>query len=209
MSLSPSARVFELEFASVAFTAETKVKGLPVVPEMDLPSIRRAIRLEKDREKKSKRRKVTALEVSQWCLTTALCIAVGMQGDFTAAADWLACPHRRGKPLDDTIDHETVKVELKKLYDAKAPHELAQWADPVASPLPRSCLKTALKWCYEYKLKQLVRSANVDAGAPVRSVRLVGHYNSLLESPTETCYSFSHLSRICLFLLVSPRVAFF
>ena len=122
MSLSPSAPVFELEFASVAFTAETKVKGLPVGPEMDLPSIRRAIRLEKDREKKSKRRKLAPLEVSHWCLTTALCIVVGMEGDFTAAVDWLKCPHRRGTPLDDAIDYETAKVALTSVYDAKDPH---------------------------------------------------------------------------------------
>ena len=71
MSLSPSALVFELEFASVALKAQNEVKGETVGPEMDLPSIKRLIRLERDRGKKEKRRRVAALEVSQWCLTTA------------------------------------------------------------------------------------------------------------------------------------------
>ena len=41
-------------------------------------------------------------------------------------------------------------------------------------------LTTALKWSYEYKLKEHVRSANVDYGAPVRSVRLIEHYNGMV-----------------------------
>ena len=149
---------------------------------MDFPSIKRKIDQERDRLKKVKKRKVSPLEVSHWCLTTALCIAASMQGDFTAAADWLASPHRKGRPLHASIDHHTTRVEWKKLYEAKPAAEVAQWADPVASPLPRSCVTTALKWSYGYKLKQHVRSANADYGAPLRSVQLIDHYNAELRS---------------------------
>ena len=38
----------------------------------------------------------------------------------------------------------------------------------------------ALKWSHGYKLKQHVRSASVDYGAPVRSVRLIDQYNAKL-----------------------------
>ena len=145
---------------------------------MDLPAIKRVIRLAKDREKKVKKRKLSPLELSQWCRTTALCITASMHGDVTAAADWPACPYRRGKPLNDTIDYETTKVQLKTLYDAKAPAEMALWIDPEASPVPRSSLKTALQWSFEYKTKQHVRCANVDFGAPVRNCRLIDYYNA-------------------------------
>ena len=188
MSLSPSVpHLLVIVYLRSLFGCYPRTRSLSVGPKMDVPAIKRLIRLGQDREKKAKRRKVSPLELSQWCLTTALCIAAAMHGDVTAAADWLACPHRRGKPLNDTIDHETTKVELKNVYDAKAACEVALWLDPVASPLPRSCLKTALKWSYEYKAKQHVRSANVDFGAPVRSCRLIEYYNAKLrEDSMET-----------------------
>ena len=147
---------------------------------MDLPLIKRLIRLERDRQKKEKRRQISLLATSEWCIKTALCIAVVLQGDFTAAAEWLASPHRRGKQLDDSSDHETIKAELKKLLDEVPPSEVSIWTDPVSSPLPRSCLETALKWSQGYKLKEHVRRANVDYGAPVRSARLIEHYNAKL-----------------------------
>ena len=147
---------------------------------MDLPLIKQLIRRERDRQKKERGRKVSLLATSVWCIKTALCIAVMQQGDFTAAAEWLASPHRRGKQLDDSSDHETIKAELKKLLDEVPPSEVSIWTDPVSSPLPRSCLETALKWSQGYKLKEHVRRANVNCGAPVRSVRLVEHYNAQL-----------------------------
>ena len=135
----------------------------------------------------AKKRKLSPLELSQYCLTTALCITASMHGDVTAAADWLACPYRRGKVLNDTIDHETTKVELKNFYDAKAPCEVALWTDPVASPRPRSSWKPALQWSYEYNAKQHVRCASVDFVAPVRSCRLIEYYNAKLrEDSMET-----------------------
>ena len=179
-SLSPSASLSALAHIRSLFGCYQSTRSLPGDPGMDLPSIKRLIELERDRLKKVKRRKVSPLEVSHWCLTTALCIVASLEGDCTAAADWLASPHRRGKPFEESIDHETTKVELKKLYEAVPPGEVAQWADPLASPLPRSCLTTALQWSHEYKLKHHVRSANVDYGAPVRSVRLIEHYNAKL-----------------------------
>ena len=113
---------------------------------MDLPVLKRLIRLQQDREKMRKRRKVSPLEVSQWCLTTALCITAAMNGDATAAAEWLACPQRRGTPRNDTIDYETTKIQLKNLFDARAACEVALWLDPLTSPLPRGIVKTALQW---------------------------------------------------------------
>ena len=83
---------------------------------MDLPSIERFIQLEGDRMKKEKRRKVSSIETSQWCIWTALCIAILLQYDFNAAAEWLVSPHRRGTQLDDSIDRETVKAELTRLF---------------------------------------------------------------------------------------------
>ena len=82
---------------------------------MDLPSIKRNIALERDRLKKDKRRKVSPLATSRWCINTALCIVALLNGDLTGAVEWLASPVRRGRPIDDSIDHETARVELKKL----------------------------------------------------------------------------------------------
>ena len=93
---------------------------------MDLPAVRRIIRRERDRLKKEKLRKVSPLQVSPWCLKTALCIVAATQGDFTAAVEWLYSPNRRGRPLEASIAQETTKVEPKKLYEAKAPAEVAQ-----------------------------------------------------------------------------------
>ena len=156
---------------------------------MDLPSIKRKIVLERDRLKKEKRRKVSALNTSQWCINTALCIAVLQGLNFTAAADWLASPHRRGAQLDDGSDREYIKAELKKLLEEVSPSERTLWADPVSSPLPRSCVRTALKWSQGVKLKMNVRNVNVDYGAPVRSCRLIDLYNAKLP---EDCLD-SHL----------------
>ena len=93
---------------------------------MDLPAVRRIIRRERDRLKKEKLRKVSPLQVSPWCLKTALCIVAATQGDFTAAVEWLYSPNRRGRPLEASIAQDTTKVEPKKLYEAKAPAEVAQ-----------------------------------------------------------------------------------
>ena len=139
------------------------------------------IALERDRLKKDKRRKVSPLATSQWCINTALCVVALMSGDLTAASDWLASPLHRGIPLDESIDHDTTRVELKKLFDSVPVAEIALWADPVASPIARSCYETALKWSYGYKLKEHVRSANVKFGAPVRSARLVDYYNAKVQ----------------------------
>ena len=128
------------------------------------------------------------MTLSQWCRDTALCIGISMEGDLTAAVDWLASPHRRGGPLDDGLDRETVKAELKRMYDELSPAQVAQWADPSVSPLKYTCLQTALRWSYGYKLKQHVRSANVDFGAPVRSVRLIEHYNTKLRDDSMSEY---------------------
>ena len=147
---------------------------------MDLPAIKRKISLEADRLKKEKRRRDSALDTSQWCITTALCIAVCLQRDFTAAADWLASPHRRGRQLDDGIDREHINAELHRLLDEMPPSAVHLWTDPASSPLQRSCLRTALKWSQEAKLKTHVRTANVEYGAPVRSARLIDEYNAKL-----------------------------
>ena len=136
--------------------------------------------MEADRLKKEKRRRVSALDTSQWCINTALCIAVLLNRDFTAAADWLASSQRRGRQLDDGIDREHIKAELEKLLDEKPHFAVASWTDPASSPLPRTCLRTALKWSQEAKLKTHVRTANVEYGAPVRSARLIDVYNAKL-----------------------------
>ena len=177
---STSAPPADFDIASAAVWLLPAIASLLDLPYMDLPSIRRAVAHERDRLKKLKRRRVSPLALSHWCLDTALCIVISTEGDLTAAADWLASPHRRGGLLDDSLDRETVKVELKRLYDELSPAQLAQWADPSASPLKSSCLQTALRWSYGYKLKQHVRTANVDFGAPVRSVRLIEQYNRKL-----------------------------
>lgn len=152
----------------------------PVDSAMDLPSIKRLIVRERDREKKEKRRKISSMQTSQWCLQTALCIAAALQGDVTAAAEWLCSPHRRGRQLGDSIDHDAAKTELKNLYDATPADEMVLWPSVAVSPLPPSSVATALKWSQEYKLKVHVRKANVECGAPVRSVGLIEQYNATI-----------------------------
>ena len=148
---------------------------------MDLPTIKRLIVKAKDRERKSGRRKFTTLETSRWSVVTALCIAAALQGDCSAAAEWLTSSNRRGRPLEEGIPRGVVEAELSKLYAGS--DNISLWADPVASPLEPSILSTALKWSSGFRLRQHVRSANVDYGAPVRSVRMIEHYNIKLRQP--------------------------
>ena len=181
MSLSPSIPFSTLSFAPEAiWVREPLIRSSPVAPAMDLPSIERLIQLEGDRMKKAKRRKVSSLETSQWSIWTALCIAILLQFDFNAAAEWLASPLRRGKQIDDSIDRDTVKAELKRLYDEVPPPEVTLWTNPLSSPLPPSCLQTALKWSQGFKLMMHARTANVEYGASVRSARLIEQYNAKL-----------------------------
>ena len=49
---------------------------------MDLRSIKRAIALESDRLKKRHKRSVSCLDLSAWCMKTAVCIAILLQDDF-------------------------------------------------------------------------------------------------------------------------------
>ena len=181
MSLSPSG-VFPPFCMDCIVNVGSRVifRFLKVDSSMDLPSIKRKLRLEADRSKKEKRRRLSALNTSQWCINTALCIAVSLGSDFSAAADWLASPHRRVAPHDDGSDREYIKAELRKLLDDLPPSVVSLWTDPSSSPLPRSCLRTAMKWSQGFKLKTHVRTANVEYGAPVRSARLIDAYNAKL-----------------------------
>ena len=79
---------------------------------MDLRSIKRAIALESDRLKKRQKRSISCLDLSAWCMKTAVCIAMLLQYDFTAAAEWLACTSRRGKNVASNISLASLKSEV-------------------------------------------------------------------------------------------------
>ena len=144
---------------------------------MDLPSVKRAILLESDREKKKRKRSITCLGLSAWCMKTAVCIAMLLQYDFTAAAEWLACKDRRGKKVDVNISLASLKTEVTKYFLEQPFGELVHWTDLATTPLPRNILQTAVQWSQAERLKRHVRKANVDYGAPVPSSELIRCYN--------------------------------
>ena len=118
---------------SIHFGSYSSVRSISVGPSMDVPTIKRIVRLAQDRDKMAKRRKISPLELSPWCLTTALCIVAATQGDFAAAVEWLYSTNRRGRPLEAGVSQETTRDELKRLFEAKPPDEVAQWANPQTS----------------------------------------------------------------------------
>ena len=144
---------------------------------MDLRSVKRAILLESDRQKKNQKRSITCLNLSGWCMKTAVCIAMLLQYDFTAAAEWLACKNRRGKKVAANISLASLKSEVTKYFLEQPFAELVHWTDLATTPLPRNILATAVQWSEAERLKRHVRKANIDCGAPVPSCELIRCYN--------------------------------
>ena len=144
---------------------------------MDLRSVKSAILLESDRQKKKQKRSITCLNLSAWCMKTAVCNAMLLQYDFTAAAEWLACTNRRGKKVASNISLASLKSEVTKYFLEQPFGELVHWTDLATTPLPRNILATAVQWSEAERLKRHVRKANVDCGAPVPSCELIRCYN--------------------------------
>ena len=110
-------------------------------------------------------------------MKSAVCIAMLLQYDFTAAAEWLACENRRGKNVAANISLASLKSEVTKYFLQQPFGELVHWTDLATTPLPRNILATAVQWSEAERLKRYVRKANLDCGAPVPSCELIRCYN--------------------------------
>ena len=144
---------------------------------MDLRSVKRAIALESDRLKKRQKRSISCLDLSAWCMKTAVCIAILLQYDFAAAAEWLACKNRRGKQVAPDVPLASLKSEVTKYFLELPFGELVHWTDLATTPLQRNILATAVQWSEAERLKRHVRNCNLECGAPVPSCELIRCYN--------------------------------
>ena len=105
-------------------------------------------------------------------MKSAVCIAMLLQYDFTAAAEWLACKSRRGKKVAANISLASLKSEVTKYFLEQPFGELVHWTDLATTPLPRNSLAPAVQWSEAERLKRYVRKVNLDCGAPVPSCEL-------------------------------------
>ena len=114
---------------------------------MDKVQLAADIRRVRSNMKKRKQRSVNSLNLSQWCMQTAVCIALLLNSDFSAAADWLYCPIRRGKKLPPRTRFEEVRTAVEEYYTAMSPCQFAHLTSLQSPPLDASMLRTAHTWC--------------------------------------------------------------
>ena len=100
-------------------------------------------------------------------MKSAVCIAVLLQYDFTAAAECLACKNRRGKKVAANISLASLKSEVTKCFLEQPFGELVHWTDLATTPLPRNVLAIAVQWSEAERLKRHVRKANLNCGTLV------------------------------------------
>jgi len=112
---------------------------------MDLRSVKRAIALESDRLKKRRRRSISCLDLSAWCMKTAVCIAILLQYDLDCGAPVPSC-------------------ELIRCYNGQVvEHELAPLS-PLVSPVVRPMGKS---WCSEWRQRHGARIVFFRATEPM------------------------------------------
>ena len=154
---------------------------------MDLAQINAEIRKLRDVARKKRMREATGA-FTQWCMQVAACIAVLLDFNFKAAAEWLDSSSRRGKRANEPLDIAAAQTKVEDFVLNTPDHQLGQWTNPDTSPLPRTVLQTAVKWSEERKLRDWVRSVNVAHGTPVRSEAVAKHFNaSLAEQELAQC----------------------
>ena len=112
---------------------------------MDLRSVKRAIALESDRLKKRRRRSISCLDLSAWCMKAAGCIAILLQYDLDCGAPVPSC-------------------ELIRCYNGQvAEHELAPLS-PLVSPVVRPMGKS---WCSKWRQRHGARIVFFRATEPM------------------------------------------
>ena len=154
---------------------------------MDLAQINAEISKLRDAARKKRKREATGV-FTQWCMQVAACIAVLLDFNFKAAAEWLDSWSRRGKRANEPLDIAAAQTKVEDFVLNTPDHQLGQWTNPDTSPLPRTVLQTAVKWSEERKLRDWVRSVNVAHGTPVRSEAVAKHFNaSLAEQELAQC----------------------
>ena len=146
---------------------------------MCLHEIRRQLRRLRDTAKKKRKREAVGV-FTPWCLSIAACIAVILDFDFKAAAEWLACRSRRGAKVKYEVDLSIAQRRVEDYVLSVSDDEITVWTDPLVSPLPHGVVQAALKWCEEYKLLHWARRVNVEHGTPIRSQLLASHFNDSL-----------------------------
>lgn len=137
--------------------------------------------LKRLREAAKKKRKREADGVlTEWCMQVAACIAVLLNFDFKAGTEWLDSRLRRGKRVNEPLDLTAAQAQIEDFVLNTPDEHLGDWTNPDGSPLPRTVLKTAVKWSEERKLRDWVRGVNVANGTPVRSEAMANRLNASL-----------------------------
>jgi len=124
----------------------------------------------------SAKRREKNTNLSQWTLQTALLVALLLNYDFAAGAEWLHQRRRRGTQLPDGSCPEQTASSLEDFFLNCDVDELALWCDAEHSPLSRTVRKTASAFVHGHRLAQWVRQRNVQ-GAAVPVQTLVNKYN--------------------------------
>lgn len=129
----------------------------------------------------SAKRRETNTNLSQWTLQTALLVALLLNYDFAAGAEWLHQRRRRGTQLAEGSCPEQTASSLEDYFLESEVDELALWCDAEHSPLSRTVWKTACEFVQGHRLAQWVRQRNVQ-GAAVPVQTLVTKYNMAVGS---------------------------
>ena len=154
---------------------------------MDVAQINAELKRLRDTAKKKRTRETTGV-FTQWNMQVAACIAVLLNFDFGAAAEWLDSSTRRGKLANEPLDLAAAQAKVEDYVLNTPDDELGQLTDPDASPLPRTVLQTAAQWSEKRKLRDWVRSVNVAQGTPVRSEAVAKHFNASLAGQERAQY---------------------
>ena len=93
---------------------------------MDLAEINAELRKLRDRDRKKRQREANGV-LSLWCLQVAACIAVLLDFDFKAAADWLDSWCRRGKRLEEPLDLEAAQPQVEDFVLNTPDDHLGEW----------------------------------------------------------------------------------
>ena len=148
----------------------------------DLNAVTREIRRLQRLEKSYLQRRDRITGLTAFALQTSLCIACLCSWNFNLAVDWLMSSHRRGSPVSEEADAETLRERLEDYFLRSDVNALLDWVDPQSAPVKRSVVVAAMNWVGGCRLRDWVQFENRNNGRVVTTARLVLEFNALRDT---------------------------
>jgi hypothetical protein len=145
-----------------------------------MEDVRQELRRLRQRSWAQAQRREPLTGLSHWCLQTALLISTTLNYDFSAGADWLLLPRRRGLAVPTGMDKQRAVAELEQFFLGVDVDVLATWSDVQNNPLPLTVRNEADAFIRSHGLAVWIRGRNL-AGAVVPTAAVIERYNSLAE----------------------------